>query len=362
MPKGGGLAGTVEAAGALAGLIPGGQAVAAAAAPLAMLMRGLGISRLSKEALAAAGAKKRKKGRGRARRQAKRGQKAGLYKVPPTTMANRQMVGNSVAASVPSTYQRQLAIPDVKDGVRLEACEGISFDATTTGAASFVGGSTALTPTNNFLFPWLSAEGAYWTKYLFRKLRLYFVSSQATTTGGTAWMLYNPDAEVDSVSNFAAVMAAAQKQITAIWQAAALDVDLKQEGQEPYYLDPDGGDNRLEQQGMIFFGVNLPANQAASTTVSYGQLFVEYVVDLYDRKATGLTLLASSLQGALLNRALPRELRIKAGMAFVDEIIKTRPSKTEKERPEVALRRKVEALLPPPAGSAAALQSTATGF
>jgi len=111
------------------------------------------------------------------------------------------------------------------------------------------------------------------------------------------------------------------------YQSFTLEVNLGEEGSEPYYIDTDGSDDRLESQGMVILGQNGLTNATGSPVpTSFGEFFVEYEVDLYDRKSTGLTLAAKTAHAGLMNRRLPVELRERCGQAFVREVLRCRPA------------------------------------
>lgn len=267
---------------------------------------------------------------------------------PTQNLVSKQSVPMQLGAIVPSVYQKVAPSPSRKDGVCISACEGAQATVTTAAAATFGLSSNVLSPTNNGIFPWLFTQAQQWTKFYFRRLRLVFVSNQASTTNFTVWMAFSPDVEVDTnFSGIIDVMAMAQRNMATAWQSFDLTCNMPEEGAEPFYIDADGADDRLENQGIVFLGQSGQTGDA--TAKIYGQWFVEYTVDLYDRKPTNITMLGLQMEKALFNRSLPRELRIKAGMAFVEEVIRSRPTRGEKERPEVVLRRKVEALLGPTA-------------
>lgn len=331
-------------------MIPGGQAVAAAAPLVAGILRGLGISRVSANAMAQRKKGGGAKGRGGRRRAAKRnrGNKANL--APRTALTQKGSMPAQLGAGVPSTYQSSKAIPNRKDGERVTACEGLNFTVTLGAGpgAVFATALQTLTPSNTTLFPWLSDLADIYTKFFFRKLRLHFVSSMGTTSAFTAFLAYSPDVEMDASLDFAGVMAMAQKNVGPVWQSLSLGVNLAEEGEEPYYIDTDGSDDRLENQGILFFGENGATGTGAAAT--YGQLFVEYEVDLYDRKGSALTLAAREMRTALMNRSLPPELRRQCGFAMVEEILRARPTREKKESKLVVARRKAEQLLPPPTG------------
>lgn len=338
MPRGKkNLAGLVEAGGMLAGMVPGMAPVAAASVPIAAILRGLGISRISKNATDSIKRRKskRKKNRGSGRG-GRGGRRANM--APITHLEQKRGVGVQVGARVPSTYQRTMAAPNRKDGVRLQACEGAQFVITTAAGESFATLLEELTPNNASLFEWLSEQAGLWTKFFFRKLRIHFVSTLATTTQVTIFQAYSPDVEMDTTPGFQDIMSMSQKNMAVGYQSFTLEVDLGEEGSEPYYIDTDGSDDRLESQGMVIFGQNGLLNTGgAPLASSFGEFFVEYEVDLYDRKSTGLTLAAKTAHAGLMNRRLPVELRERCGQAYVREVLKCRPPVGRKKTAEEKL-------------------------
>jgi hypothetical protein len=206
-----------------------------------------------------------------------------------------------------------------------------------------------LTPLNSGLFPWLSGQATYWTKFYFRKVRAVFVTNRLTSSGSeniTVFMVYTPDVYLDSGISLDTIMGMSQKQMAVQWQSFNFAVDLAEEGSEPFYLDSDGVDSRLEIQGILGYGQSGHIGAAGGDTTTYGQLFIEYEVDLYDRKLTAFTMLAEKYRRALSSRNIPEELRRRAGFAFVEEVIRASPTRLAREPQAAVLLRELEQLRP----------------
>jgi hypothetical protein len=253
--------------------------------------------------------------------------------VPQTKMVDRKSIGVNVGTGVPATYMNTRPAPSRKDGVVIRGCEGISAACTVLETQIFSANPRAVNPTNANLFPWLSDQAELWTKFFFRSLKIHFVTNQSTSSKWTVYELYSPDVEVDS--GYAAltdVLQMAQKQMSAAWQSHTFVINLLEEGAEPYYIDADGADDRLENQGIIVYGVELDLAPADDTVVASGQYFVEYEVELFDRKTMDVSVLGKKLWKTLRSRHFPEELRARAGQALVAEILKSRPSKKAKDK------------------------------
>jgi len=274
------------------------------------------------------------------------GPKKGKFKknlgnvAPVSSIVSKAGIGVQVPMSVPKTYQRSRAAVNRKDGVTINACEGIDLSIAIASAQTFAIANNSLSPLNTTLFPWLSAQSALWTKFYFRKLKAYYIPAAATSDTKTFFEAFAPDVELASADDLTDILGMAQKQMSPAWQGHVFEVDLPQEGKEPYYIDADGADNRLEAQGNLMFGLA----HGVEGTFTPGQLFFEYEVDLFDRKVSGLTLQAQKLQRALMNRQLDTEVRRKAGLAFVESVLKQRPALRQESQLE-ALKRDVDDIL-----------------
>jgi len=323
------LANAVEGVGALAGalpFIPGAPVVSALANPVANVLRALGISRVSAEAMAAANRRGKGGKAGRARR--RRG--GGGVKMGGSPAQYNPGVGVREPTLTPALYTRSKPLPGGEDGVRLEGCEPMTMAAGSTDANGFyVSMANALSPATSGMFPWLSTQSPLWTKCKFRMLRLHIIPVEGSTTAGTTFSAYTPDPELGPPTTQAQVQTMAQKSVMQVWKQHALEVKLKVDGVDPFFIDADGADNRLEQQGSVFLGY---ITYTPSAAVSLFQAYVEYEVDLLERKVTALTLLSSQYLRGLHNVRFPDEFRVKCGMAYVDLVLKELRPKTRRDK------------------------------
>jgi len=350
MPRKGQVSGFVQdAGGVLNKVVPGAKGVGDLAAGI------LRIFNLQRKA--AASNRKAKKSKGK-KKKASTSQKGNLG--PVSITANKAGVGVQVPASVPKTYQSTAPNPNRKDGIIIRACEGFSPSTTVTMGDTMHCEQIPLSPLSTQLFPWLSAQSPLWTKFNFTKLRAHFIPSASTSAAETWFEAYSPDVEMDDIPSLQAVMQMAQKQMSVRWQPHVFDVDLAQESTDPFYIDSDGNDDRIENQGIFSYGVANTAVDDENQTFTPGMLFMEYEVELYDRKPSVLSLYATQMLHVLTNTQIPRELRVRAGNALCEEVLRGRPSKeldglTKLERQV----RKVEKMLPAPAARVPASPVTA---
>jgi len=255
---------------------------------------------------------------------------------------------------------RLSAILDGRDGVCLEGCEPVAQTAVADpGAALFaLFVNFFVTPRNSTAFPWLAQQAELWTKFYFRKIRVWLVPQVGTTTAGVSFAAYSPDPDVGPPSTLQMVQTMAQQQQKQIWNELVFDVDLAQEGDEPYYIDADGTEDRLESQGALFAGTSGAGTDDVSLAPQF-QCFIEYVVDLYDRKLTTLTLETRKLHGALQNMKLDEDLRRRAGMAYVEAVLREKKLPARRDKAEEYRSDIVKLLAPPVTGNVTKLPSAA---
>ena len=266
-----------------------------------------------------------RKGRGRARRARRRAGKANGGGGAPSGV-NRAEFNPALPARVatqrPNLYTKSGAIPDSSDGVRLQGCEPVAVAAGTAVAGSFVVFlSTILTPANSTLHPWLAAQSPYWTKFMYRAVKLHVVPVKGSTSDGLNWTAFTPDAEIDNPTTLQQAQTMAQQKEAQTWNQFVHTLDLKQEGVEPFYIDTDGADDRLEVQGNIFAGGALGGEAVDATVQPKFQLFIEYVIDLYDRKLNTLSDEAKGLHSALCCPRMTEIERCRAGQLYIERVL-----------------------------------------
>lgn len=252
----------------------------------------------------------------------------------PRKILQQSSMPVTVGGQSPQTYQRSLT-GSTPDSLRFQCCEALTAVIPTTDANGFAsttstGTTSWLSPRNSYLFPYLNNYVTLYTKFLFRRIRVTWMTTATTASGGQVWMCYFPDPYVGPPAAMADVLGVSQKSVWSFWANGFFAIDLKAEGKDPFYIDPDGSDDRLEQQGALFMG--LMAN-ASSAYVNPGTVFVEYDVELYDRRTAGDTLIARDALRILRTVTYDDEMRRRAGILFVEEVIR---SKRKKER-EAAL-------------------------
>lgn len=320
-------------------MVPGAMQVAQGAPIVAELLRNFGIGRVSQEAMAALNNGNKGKGRGGRRRRLRSavrrsnanggggGSPSGSNRAESTPSAPVR-----IATARPALYTTSGAIPNNRDGVRLSGCEPVAVASGTTVAGGFVIFlSTILTPANSTLHPWLAAQAPYWTKFMYRKVALHVVPVTGTDQPGLSWTAFTPDTEIDNPTTLQQAQTMAQQKESQVWNQFRHPLDIKQEGVEPFYIDTDGADDRLEVQGNIFAGAALTGAAVDAVQAPKFQLFIEYTVDLYDRKLNTLTELTGDLLRALKCPRLTDAERRAAGLAFVEAVLLEVRPKAEKK-------------------------------
>ena len=139
-------------------------------------------------------------------------------------------------------------------------------------------------PANTDTFPWLSQIACYFEQYKFRKLKFVYVPSCTTNLSGAMYMTTRYDARDLAPSTKPEFLDYKGSTQSTVWKGNTHDCML---GYARYMMKnftlrgdiPDGADPQMYDVGNFFY-----ANVGNTATLSVGELYVEYDVDLFTTK------------------------------------------------------------------------------
>jgi hypothetical protein len=154
------------------------------------------------------------------------------------------------------------------------------------GSSSFVNTSYSINPGLPSSFPWLAPVASQYEEYKFRKLTYRYETDSSSTYQGTVILATDYDALDAPFSNkqLALDYKGAAKDVT--WKPIRLDLDRSQAN--PFskrYVRSGSVTGDLKTYDVGLFQI---MTQGQSTTATVGELFVDYVIELFGAKVNNV--------------------------------------------------------------------------
>lgn len=156
---------------------------------------------------------------------------------------------------------------------------------------------------NANMFPWLSGVASHYESYKFKRLVFEYVPTCSATTGGSVVMMLDYDAADASPVDKAEMLTAKCKASGRIWDGVRLSAsesDEKTLGTQRFTLPEDGSGNSVtyppntasQTYDLGYFNIALISGAGI-----YGELFVDYVVELITPQKSELKITSGELLG-----------------------------------------------------------------
>jgi hypothetical protein len=155
-------------------------------------------------------------------------------------------------------------------------------------------------PGNSSIFPWLSTIAVNFSKFRFRSLIFEYEPMASTSTTGTVGLAFDPNSYDSIPPGKAAFYSFANSVRSAPWQAVSLSVALGNMRQPPggfFVWNGTGAppNERLEYLTGQFMYLT---DQQSATGIAVGEIYVRYVIDLYQPLQAGVTASGSGSLGS----------------------------------------------------------------
>lgn len=151
-------------------------------------------------------------------------------------------------------------------------------------------------------FPWLSAIALNYSKFRFRFLRYMFVPQVPTTVAGVCYINIAYDFADSAPANLAQVSQSDSSTIGPVWHGGGInadkafskelgvdemiycDVDCTKFTQPFYYVRTQANTDADTKPALVNYGIDV----SVPATITPGQLYVAYIVDLFEPVANAL--------------------------------------------------------------------------
>jgi len=211
-----------------------------------------------------------------------------------------------------------------KDGLIVHSVDFVGSLGTSSATAGAWLGLTSLqvSPSNATLHPWLSAIAPNFQRYKLKFLKIHYQHFVGTAVAGQVTLQYSPD-PILNTSNLGG-LTQTQSQNSGNYMTGALYEDFAHQcdlsGLDPgnwYDTETSLGsaDANANYSGQLaWFTANAAASQAST-----GNIFVEAVYELHERKLATITVGLSKLRALRLSN-LPAEKKIQYAHMWVDAV------------------------------------------
>lgn len=155
-----------------------------------------------------------------------------------------------------------------------------------TSAAGTVLQSALINPGNTQLFPWLSGIANAFDRYTFKKLVLHYVPRVGMNTDGLIYFAYDPSS-TDPVPTAAQMLQMRYSASGSVRSPLSMVIDQnelrKQQMQNKYVTNRTSFTGMPAYESAIeFYMGRLTYHVSSTASITVGQIFIEYIVDLQD--------------------------------------------------------------------------------
>nr|WRQ64957.1 structural protein [Sobelivirales sp.]WRQ65712.1 structural protein [Tolivirales sp.] len=173
---------------------------------------------------------------------------------------------------------------------------------TQAGTPAFNNQGLTVNPGISSAFPWLSAIALNYSKFRFRFLRYMYVPQVPTTVAGVCYINISYDSADSTPSTLAQVSQSDSSTIGPVWHGGGInadkafsknlgvdemiycDVDCTKWTQPYYYVRSQGNTDADTKPAVVNYGID----SSVPAAITPGQLYVAYIVDLFEPVASAL--------------------------------------------------------------------------
>lgn len=209
-----------------------------------------------------------------------------------------QSFGGAIAAPTSYTYPvkgNQPRFQQTSGGVRISHREYVTSVSGTAGTFLLNGGNGdkqdySVNPLNPFVFPWLTSIAANFDQYTVCSLRLSYVPLANTSTAGRVALFFDKDSGDPGPSDRSAL--ANYKHLAEISPWGMTRLPIPRDNVKRFMADNATSDPKLVNFGKIGYVTY------GGPTGEYGDLFIEYTIDLFEPQPTSLPITDLFTSGA----------------------------------------------------------------
>jgi len=194
-----------------------------------------------------------------------------------------------VTAPVNISRKVAMAKPKIKSSNGSVVVSHSEYIGTVSSSATFAATTYPINPGLAITFPWLSNLAVNYVKYRFKKLQFLYVPAVGTATSGRVALAFDSNVTAAIPVNKQQMFSIAPNDEEAVWNEVAISVDTSKHAwlyvrqfltAASNTIVNTSNDPKMSDCGRLIFAADL-----ASGTVTCGELYVNYTVELVDPTA-----------------------------------------------------------------------------